>query len=294
VGLITLILSFISIVRPSFRPRRTMRVLVAILVLAFLVHTFGMGLRWYIAGHAPWSNAYESLIYIAWAIAFAGFFFVKRSPLTFAATSILTGIFMGAAALNNIDPQITNLIPVLKSYWLTIHVAVITAGYGFLGLGAVLGLLVLLLMIFYGHKKDPEILRAIKELTWINEMSLLIGLALLTVGNFLGGVWANESWGRYWGWDPKEAWTAVTILVYAAVVHLRFIPRFNTIYAFNVASVLAISTPIMTYFGVNYYLSGLHSYAAGDPVPVPGWVAPVLGVILFFILWAYRYRKEVR
>jgi len=294
VGLMTLILSFISIIRPTFRPRRTMRVLVAILVVGFLVHTFGMGLRWYIAGHAPWSDSYESLIYIAWAIAFAGFFFVTRSPLTFAATSILTGIFMGAAALSNIDPQITNLIPVLKSYWLTIHVAVITAGYGFLGLGALLGLLVLLLIIFYGRKKDPGILMAIKELTYINEMSLLIGLALLTVGNFLGGVWANESWGRYWGWDPKEAWTAVTIFAYAVVVHLRFLPRFNNIYAFNVASLLAISTPIMTYFGVNYYLSGLHSYAGGDPVPVPGWVAPVLSVIAIIVLWAYRYRKEIK
>jgi cytochrome c-type biogenesis protein CcsB len=294
VGLVTLILAFVSIIRPTFRPRRTMRVLVAILVAGFLVHTFGMGLRWYIAGHAPWSDSYESLIYIAWAIAFAGFFFVRRSPLTFAATSILTGIFLGAAALSNIDPQITNLIPVLKSYWLTIHVAVITAGYGFLGLGALLGLLVLLLMIVNGYRFDPQIVRAIKELTYINEMSLLIGLALLTVGNFLGGVWANESWGRYWGWDPKEAWTAVTIFAYAVVVHLRFIPRLNNPYAFNVASVLAIATPIMTYFGVNYYLSGLHSYAGGDPVPVPGWVAPVLTVIGIIIVWAYRYRKNVK
>jgi len=294
VGLLTLVLAFTSIVRPSFQPRRTMKVLVGILVAGFLVHTFGMGLRWYIAGHAPWSNSYESLIYIAWAIAFAGFFFVRRSPLTFAATSILTGIFMGAAALSNIDPQITNLIPVLKSYWLTIHVAVITAGYGFLGLGALLGLLVLSLMIFQGQRKDPGITLAIKELTYINEMSLLIGLALLTIGNFLGGVWANESWGRYWGWDPKEAWTAVTIFIYAVVVHLRFIPRFNTIYAFNVAALLAISTPIMTYFGVNYYLSGLHSYAGGDPVPVPGWVMPVLAVLFAIIAWAFRYRKNAK
>jgi cytochrome c-type biogenesis protein CcsB len=294
VGLLTLMLAFASIVRPLFQPRRTMRVLVGILIAGFLVHTFGMGLRWYVAGHAPWSDSYESLIYIAWAIAFAGFFFVRRSPLTFAATSILTGIFMGAAALSNIDPQITNLIPVLKSYWLTIHVAVITAGYGFLGLGALLGLLVLSLMIFQGQTKDPGITRAIKELTYINEMSLLIGLALLTIGNFLGGVWANESWGRYWGWDPKEAWTAVAIFAYAVVVHLRFIPRLNTIYAFNVASILAISTPIMTYFGVNYYLSGLHSYAGGDPVPLPGWVMPVLAVLLAIMVWAYQYRKTVR
>jgi len=294
VGLITLLLAFASIVRPTFRPRRSMRILTGILVGAFMLHTLGMGLRWYIAGHAPWSDSYESLIYIAWAIAFAGFFFVRRSPLTFAATSILTGIFMGAAAMSNIDPQITNLIPVLKSPWLTIHVAVITAGYGFLGLGALLGLIGLVLMIIYGRTHDAAILRAIKELVYINEISLLIGVALLTIGNFLGAVWANESWGRYWGWDPKESWTAVTIFVYAAVIHLRFVPRLNTIYAYNVASLLAISTPIMTYFGVNYYLSGLHSYAGGDPVPVPGWVAPVLIVLAVVIIWASKYRKNVK
>ncbi len=294
IGFLTLILSFVSIIQPTFRPRRTMWVLVAILVAGFVVHTFGMGLRWYVAGHAPWSDSYESLLYIAWAIVFAGFFFVKRSPMTMAATSILAGIFLGAAFLSNIDPQITNLVPVLKSYWLTIHVAVITAGYGFLGLSALLALIVLLLIIFYGRSQRSETLQAIKELTYINETSLLIGLMLLTVGNFLGGVWANESWGRYWGWDPKEAWTAVTILVYASVAHLRFLPKANNIYTYTVASLLAISTPIMTYFGVNYYLSGLHSYAAGDPVPLPGWVLPTLAVIGVIIVWAGRYRKNVK
>ncbi len=294
VGLLTLLLAFVSILRPTFRPRRMMRVLVAILVAGFAVHTFGMGLRWYVAGHAPWSDSYESLIYIAWAIAFAGFFFVKGSPMTMAATSILAGIFLGAAWLSNIDPQITNLIPVLKSYWLTIHVAVITAGDGFLGLTALLALIVLLLMIFYGYNRRSETLQAIKELTYINETSLLIGILLLTVGNFLGGVWANESWGRYWGWDPKEAWTAVGVLVYAAVAHLRFLSRINSIYIYNVAVLLAISTLIMTYFGVNYYLSGLHSYAGGDPVPLPGWVLPTLAVIGVMIVWAGRYRHNVR
>ncbi len=294
IGLIVLVLSFTSIVKSSFQPRRTMRVLVGLLVIAFLVHTFGMGLRWYVAGHAPWSDAYESLIFIAWATSFAGFYFVKRSPLTFAATSILAGIFMFVAFLSYLDPQITNLIPVLKSYWLTIHVAVITASYGFLGLGSLLGLLVLVLFIVRGNKPKPEIERSIKELTYINEMGLLIGLALLTVGNFLGGVWANESWGRYWGWDPKETWAAVTILVYAVVVHMRFIPKLNNIFAFNVAAVLAYGSVIMTYFGVNYYLSGLHSYAAGDPVPIPGWVTPALIVLGTIILWASRYKKNVK
>jgi cytochrome c-type biogenesis protein CcsB len=290
-GLLLLVLSFVNIVKPKFSLKWPVRITLVVLIAAFFIHTAGLGLRWYIAGHAPWSNAYESILYIAWATVLAGFVFSRRSPLTLAATSVLAGIFLFVAHLNWLDPQITNLVPVLKSYWLMIHVAVITASYGFLGLGALLGMLVLLLFILRGKEGHPNMDRAIKELTYINEMTLLIGLGLVTVGNFLGGVWANESWGRYWGWDPKETWAAVTILVYAAVVHMRFIPKLNNAYAFNVAAVLAYSSVIMTYFGVNYYLSGMHSYAAGDPVPIPGWVWPAIASIFVLIFLAARNRR---
>ncbi len=107
----------------------------------------------------------------------------------------------------------------------------------------------------------------------------------------MGGVWANESWGRYWGWDPKETWALVTILVYAAVLHLRFYKSFRGIFAFNVASLLAISSVVMTYFGVNYYLSGMHSYAKGDAVPIPTFVYYVVAVVAVTILLAYRKRE---
>ena len=291
VGLILLILSFVNIVKPSFSLKWPVRISLGILALAFAAQTVGLAIRWYIADHAPWSNAYESIIYISWATVLAGFVFAKRSPITLAATSILAGIFLFVAYLNWLDPQITNLVPVLKSYWLMIHVAVITASYGFLGLGALLGIFTLFLFVLRGREGHANMDRAIKELTIINEMALLIGLGLVTVGNFLGGVWANESWGRYWGWDPKETWAAVTILVYAAVVHMRFIPSLKGIYAFNVASVLAYSSVIMTYFGVNYYLSGLHSYAAGDPVPIPVWVWPATASIFILIFLAYKNRR---
>ena len=295
IGLVLLILAFISIVKVNLNLKIITKITVLLLVITLVLHTLGLGLRWYIAEHAPWSNAYESILYIAWATALAGFVFAKRSPLAFAATSILAGIFLFVAFLSSLNPQITNLVPVLKSYWLMIHVAVITASYGFLGLGALLGIFTLLLMIVNGRKESEDIKRAIKELTIINEITLLVGLALISVGNFLGGVWANESWGRYWGWDPKETWAAVTILVYAAVVHLRFIPRFNSIYAFNVAAVLAYFSVIMTYFGVNYYLSGMHSYAAGDPVPVPAWVyfAVASVFVLIAVSWKFRLKGKL-
>ncbi len=291
VGFILLVLSFVKIIKPSFNIAIFSKIALGLLTIFFLVHTFGLGLRWYISGHAPWSNGYESMIYIAWATILAGFIFSKRSSMTMASTAILTGLILFVAHLNWMDPQVTNLVPVLNSYWLSIHVAVITASYGFLGLGALLGAIVILLFIIKTKKNEKHITLSIKELNAINEMALMAGLVLLTVGNFLGGVWANESWGRYWGWDPKETWALVTILVYAVVVHLRFIKSIYSEFNFAVISLMAYSSVIMTYFGVNYYLAGLHSYAKGDPVPIPDFVPITYAIIFIIVALAFRNRK---
>ncbi|MFT7004962.1 MAG: ABC-type transport system involved in cytochrome c biogenesis permease subunit, partial [Sulfurimonas sp.] len=181
--------------------------------------------------------------------------------------------------------------PVLNSYWLSIHVAVITASYGFLGLGALLGFISILLFIIKTKNNSKHIGLSIKELNSINEMSLMVGLVLLTIGNFLGGIWANESWGRYWGWDPKETWALVTILVYAIVVHIRFIKSIYSEFNFAVISLLSYTSVMMTYFGVNYYLAGLHSYAKGDPVPVPDFVPVTYAIIFVLVVLAFRNRK---
>ncbi|KFN39252.1 MAG: cytochrome C biogenesis protein [Sulfuricurvum sp. MLSB] len=291
VGFALLILSFIKILKPAFKLEWFSRVSFALLVLFFAAHTAGLLIRWYISGHAPWSNGYESMIYIGWATVLAGFIFSRRSVMTMAATSILTGLILFVAHLNWMDPQVTNLVPVLQSYWLSIHVSMITASYGFLGLGALLGMITLILFVLKRGENVGRLNLAIKELNAINEMSLIFGLVLLTVGNFLGGVWANESWGRYWGWDPKETWALVTILVYAVVIHVRFIKGAYTDYAFSVISLLAFTSVLMTYFGVNYYLAGLHSYAKGDPVPVPDFVPWTYAVIAIVIAMAYPKRK---
>ncbi|MCC7331631.1 MAG: c-type cytochrome biogenesis protein CcsB [Flavobacteriales bacterium] len=263
------------------------------LFILFLLHTIGLGARWYISGYAPWSNGYESMIYIAWATLLAGFLFSKTSKMALAATAKLTSLILMVAHLNWLDPEITPLVPVLKSYWLMIHVAVITASYGFLGLGALLGLLNLILMIVKSKNNKEKVSSTIKELTLINEMTLTIGVFLATAGTFLGGVWANESWGRYWGWDPKETWALVIMLVYAMILHLRFIPKANGKYLFNFLSVIGFSTVIMTYFGVNYYLSGLHSYAKGDPVPIPTFVPITVGVILIISTIAFFRNRRI-
>jgi cytochrome c-type biogenesis protein CcsB len=294
-GLALLGLIFAKLIKPSLNLKVPTVVVVSILVFGFLLHTFNLGLRWYIAGHAPWSNGYESMIYIAWTIILAGIVFARQSPFAVASTGILAGITLFVAHLSWMDPQITNIVPVLKSYWLTIHVSVITASYGFLGLSALLGLISLLLFIIRNPEKQDEKQRQIEisilEATRINEMSMILGLSLLTVGNFLGGVWANESWGRYWGWDPKETWALVTILVYTAVIHTRLVPYLRSTYLFAVLSVVSFFSVLMTYFGVNFYLSGLHSYASGDPVPIPVWVYWAVGIIMVLIVLAFRNRK---
>ena len=290
-GLILLIFAFINVIKPSFSMKWIMRVAWGLFIVGFLIHLTGLGIRWYIAGHAPWSNAYESIVTIAAATMIAGIIVARRSPFALAGAAILAGITMGVAHMNFINPEITNLVPVLKSYWLMIHVATIISGDGFFGLGSILSLLVLILYVLRGKEGNKNIDRSIKELTNLSEMGLIIGIFLLTIGNFLGGVWANESWGRYWGWDSKETWAAVTILIYATVLHLRFIPSLKSNFIFNAATTWAYFSVLMTYFGVNYYLSGLHSYAAGDPVPIPMWVYYGVAGLFVLTVLAARNRK---
>ncbi len=290
-GFILLILSFTNILYPKFKMNFIAKSSLVLLAVLFTAHTMGLVLRWYISGHAPWSNGFESMTYIAWATVLAGFIFSKHSPITLAATSIVAGLILFVAHLSWMSPQITNLVPVLNSYWLDIHVSMITASYGFLALGALLGFINLILYAISTKKNEKHISLSIKELNAVSEMSLMIGLTMISVGNFLGGVWANESWGRYWSWDPKETWALVTILVYAVVIHLRFIKSIYNEFNFAVISLLSFTSVLMTYFGVNYYLAGMHSYAKGDPVPIPGFVPVTYAIVFILIALAFRNRK---
>ena len=287
-GFVMVVLAFVVIFKPEFKPAKTTKIILAILSILFAIQTFGMGYRWYLSGHAPWSDIYETLIYISWSAIFAGVIFFRNSLLALGAATIIAGIFMFTAHLTDVDPQITSLVPVLKSYWLTIHVSILTASYGFFGLSAILGFLTLIMFIF--RKNRPHLDDVVRHVSAINEISLIIGLVFITIGNFLGGVWANESWGRYWGWDPKETWAYVSIVVYALVLHLRFVKSLNTPYVLATASLLAFSSIMMTYLGVNFYLSGMHSYATGDPVPIPMWAYLTVATAFAAIILAYKNR----
>lgn len=261
--------------------------------LTLLVHLGAFILRWVASGRAPLSNGYESLIWISLMVGVAGLLFElkDRHALIASLGALLTGVVLAVALLSTFDPAIGPLVPVLASYWLNIHVTVITSSYGFLGLSALMALSVLILYLFKapGRRTVQEAIGQIHHLHWYVVVS---GLGLLSIGTLLGGVWANESWGRYWGWDAKETWSLVTILVYAAVSHMRFIPAVKGPWPVAAASFLGISSVIMTYFGVNYFLAGLHSYAAGDPVKIPNWV--YLAVAIAFALIALSWLADRR
>ncbi|WP_241507327.1 cytochrome c biogenesis protein [Aquimarina sediminis] len=269
-------------------------VLVLLVLTGFIVFAGNIILRWYIAGHAPWSNGYEMMVFVSWVLLFCGLLTHRKSDFSLPLSTLFSGALLFVSYLDWLNPEITNLMPVLKSsFWLKVHVATIISSYAPLALSAVLGLMALVLMIIRTYKTKESIDVRIKELTYINEISMTIGLFVLAVGTFLGGVWANESWGRYWAWDPKETWALISIIIYAVVLHLRFIPGLQNRYVLNVASVFAFWSIIMTSFGVNYYLSGLHSYAAGDPLPIPQFVYVLAFLMLLIAGTAYFRNKKL-
>ena len=265
---------------------------IGIVIFLFILQTAGLGVRWFISGHAPWSDAYESIIYVAWATMLFGLIFGRKSSLTIAATAFVASMILMIAHWNWMDPQIANLQPVLNSYWLMIHVAIIVASYGPFTLSMILGLVALILMILTTDKNKKSLKHKIDELTIINEMSMTVGVIMLTIGNFLGGMWANESWGRYWGWDPKETWALISIMVYAFVLHMRLVPGLRSKFTFNIVSIYAFASIMMTYFGVNFYLSGLHSYASGDQVVTPNFVYYSIGTVAVLGILEYLKFKK--
>ena len=290
-GSLMLIMVIVSIFFNNKPIRIAVNAFHIIVGVLFGLHTLGLIARWYVSGHAPWSNAYESMIYVAWATMFFTLAFDRKSKLTVASGTFVASMILMVAHLNWLDPSIANLQPVLNSYWLMIHVAVIVASYGPFTLGMVLGLVALLLMLFTNEKNKEKMTLHIKEITYINEMALTIGLVMLTIGNFLGGQWANESWGRYWGWDPKETWALISIMVYAFVIHARFVPALRGLFSFNFMSVLAFASILMTYFGVNFHLTGMHSYASGEKQNVEIYLYVFVIYMIFSTFVYLKYRK---
>jgi cytochrome c-type biogenesis protein CcsB len=293
-GLVLLTLTFIKDFKleASNKLKITIKVGIGFFMLAFLVQTFGMGLRWYLGGHAPWSNGYEVILLVAWGAVIAGFSVINYSKITLASTALLASILLMVAGMSYYDPQLTNLNPVLKSYWLIIHVAIITIGYGFLALSFILGILIILIQLIKTKRKTELFSLVVEELTYINEKLVTIGLFLAAVGTYIGCVWANESWGTYWSWNAKQVWSLTIILAYGLVLHFKFIPKMKSHLTFNIGTVISFASIIMTFVGVNYYFTkGLHSYASDDPPAFPLWAWVVIITLILLITTAVVKEK---
>jgi cytochrome c-type biogenesis protein CcsB len=297
-GFLLLVVFFIGIFFSSEtalnRLKWPKRILIALTLITFVYHGIGLGFRWAISGHAPWSNGYEAIVFIGWVTMIAGFLFAKKSQVVLAGAAVLAALMLWVTEMNLMDPEITPLVPVLKSYWLMIHVAIITGSYGFLGLACILGLINLKLYLLQSEKSAALVRLNIQEITYISEMTMTVGLYMLTIGTFLGGVWANESWGRYWGWDPKETWALVSVLVYAVILHFRMIPGLQGRFLFNALAFWGYSAILFTFFGVNFMLVGLHSYAQGEGLgQFPTWLIYLIIAFILLTTLAYLRHKSI-
>ncbi len=290
-GGLLLALAFASMFHDLRKLDRLFPLLTGLVVAVFCFHTCGMGVRWYIAGYAPWSNSYETMVYVAWATVAAGLMFVRRSRITMALATLFGGILLFVSGLNWMDPEISPLVPVLKSPWLMFHVAVIVAAYGFFGICCLLGTTNMAIMSLANEANRGKLQARIRELSIVNEMAMLAGLSLMTAGTFLGAVWADESWGRYWGWDPKETWALITITAYALAGHLRLVGRWYNAWSFNFLSVMAFCSVLMTYFGVNYFLSGMHSYGGNGQETRGIFICLSTSMAVIAVISAAAFRK---
>ncbi len=255
-----------------------------LLLLAFLYHSAGLTYITLITGRAPVSNLFESLVFIVWTmILLAGVFYLSsgRENYLLIIAGVLGTLSMGYALDSTVDISINPLVPVLRSYWLNLHVTVITFSYGAFAVAAGLGHAYLL-----RYWLKPAESAALSRIDRISYRALQVGVLTLTAGIILGAVWANESWGRYWGWDPKETWSLITLLFYIALIHGRLNGWINKAGS-AIMNISGLAVVLMTYFGVNYYLSGLHSYATGNPDPFPLKLIVYLACEAVFILLCY-------
>lgn len=284
-----MIITYFTLSASSGYPSQTIRkVLTSAIGFFFLLHTIGLAMRWYISGYAPWSNSYETMVFLAWAGVLCGFIFLKTNFLVTSLATLFGGIVLFVSGLSWMDPQITPLVPVLKSPWLMSHVAALVMAYGFLGICAMIGITYLFLSV----SKKASISPLLRQLSLINELSMILGTSLLAVGIFLGAVWANESWGRYWSWDPKETWALITMIVYAIVLHLRWFMKKKDDRLFNLLAQESFLSILMTFLGVNYFLSGMHSYGSHDALSaIPVW-AYVTFILCFIVPGILSYSKR--
>ena len=242
--------------------KRTSRKAIIILnILLWIVFTYlsaAICLRGYVSNHLPLSNGFETMQFMAWCTLLLTFLLQRKFAMLLPFGFLLCGLTLMVSMLGDSNPQITQLMPVLQSPLLSIHVVVIMIAYSLLAFIMLNGVTAVIL-----HQSQKECKEQIERLQIISQIILYPAIFLLAIGIFIGAVWANVSWGRYWGWDPKEVWALITMLVYALALHPRSLPWFHRTMFFHVFCITAFITVLITYFGVNFLLGGMHSYANG-------------------------------
>lgn len=250
-----LTLGFIALFYTIYRmtKKREIKVLnIALPILlgvSFLALTFGLALRWIISGNIPMSNGYESMLTVAWFVMLISILMQLRIRIVMVFGFLISGFFLLVSHINQMDPAIGQMMPVLNSPLLSIHVSIIMMSYALLSLTFICGIMGICL------RSHGE------ELQALSRIFLYPALTTMGFGIFIGAIWANVSWGNYWSWDSKETWALITFMIYAVVVHTQSLPVFRKPLVYHINITLAFLSIAMTYFGVNYFLTGMHSYA---------------------------------
>ena len=253
--MVNLTLGFIALFYTIYRMTKNRQVkalditLPILLCVSFLALTFGLALRWIISGNVPMSNGYESMLTVAWFVMLISIVMQFRLRIVMVFGFLLSGFFLLVSHINQMDPAIGQMMPVLNSPLLSIHVSIIMMSYALLSLTFICGLMGIFL------RSHGE------ELQALSRIFLYPALTAMGFGIFIGAIWANVSWGNYWSWDSKETWALITFMIYAVVVHTQSLPIFRKPLAYHIYITLAFLSIVMTYFGVNYFLTGMHSYA---------------------------------
>lgn len=253
--MVNLTLGFIALFYTIYRMTKNRQLkalditLPILLCISFLTLTFGLALRWIISGNVPLSNGYESMLSVAWLVLLISIFMQFRIRIVMVFGFMLSGFFLLVSHINQMDPAIGQMMPVLNSPLLSIHVSIIMMSYALLSLTFICGIMGICL------RSHGE------ELQALSRIFLYPALTTMGFGIFIGAIWANVSWGNYWSWDSKETWALITFMIYAVVVHTQSLPIFRKPLVYHIYITLAFLSIAMTYFGVNYFLTGMHSYA---------------------------------
>ena len=269
-GLVTLAAAIIRLSAP--RPdtmadgracKAVRRISLATMGAAFAALTFCGALRWIVSGNIPMSNGYETMLLIAWLVMLLSMAASRRFPIALTFGFLMAGFFLLVSHIGQMDPAITKIMPVLNSPLLSIHVSVIMLAFALLSLTFICGVTALAIAAAHRLRGSAGSTEApLASLQLLSRLLLYPALAALGIGTFVGAVWANVSWGQYWGWDPKETWALITLMVYAVAAHTDTLPALRRPLCFHAFMAAAFLTILMTYFGVNYFLgSGMHTYA---------------------------------